>query len=77
MRSNARRRTHNASIKSRLHTLERGLAASLKSGKQEEAQKAYKALSSAMDKAAKSRVIPKGRASRKKSRLAAALRRKV
>jgi small subunit ribosomal protein S20 len=73
MRSSARKRLHNRSIKSRLKSLERAYADAVKVGKKEEANAAYRTLSSAFDKAAKSGAIHKAKANRKKSRLAARL----
>jgi len=69
MRSNARKQTNNHSIKSRLHTLETKFATLEAAGKKDEAAVALRVLTSAMDKAAKTGVIHKSMASRKKSRL--------
>jgi small subunit ribosomal protein S20 len=74
MRSSVRRRDHNRRIKSRLKTLEAGYRSSLAAGKKDEAAQALRGLQSAFDKAAKSGVIHKTMASRKKSRLAAGLK---
>jgi small subunit ribosomal protein S20 len=73
MRSNATKRLRNQSIKSRLKTLEKNYLDLLKAGKKEEAAGALSSASSAFDKAAKSGVIPKATANRKKSRLAVRL----
>ena len=73
MRNSARKRLHNRSIKSPLKTLERAYLDAVKNGKKEEANAAYRRISSAFDKAAKSGVIHKAKANRKKSRLAARL----
>ena len=73
MRSNARKRLQNRAVKSRLKNLERAYADALKSGKKDSANDAYRKLSSAFDKAAKSGVIHVGKARRKKSRLAVKL----
>jgi small subunit ribosomal protein S20 len=70
MRNSARKKLHNRSIKSRLHTLERGYLQLLSSGKKEDAAKSLRALSSAFDKAAKTGVVHRATADRKKSRLA-------
>jgi small subunit ribosomal protein S20 len=70
MRNSARKQQHNRSIKSRLHTLERGYLELLSSGKKDDATKAFRAISSAFDKAAKSGVVHRATANRKKSRLA-------
>jgi len=70
MRNSARKQSHNRSIKSRLHTLERGYLQLLGEGKKEDAAKSLRALSSAFDKAAKSGAVHRATADRKKSRLA-------
>ncbi|HXJ57279.1 MAG TPA: 30S ribosomal protein S20 [Verrucomicrobiae bacterium] len=70
MRNSTRKNLQNRSVKSRLKSLERVYADALKSGKKDEANQAYRTLSSAFDKAAKSGVIHRGKANRKKSRLA-------
>jgi small subunit ribosomal protein S20 len=72
-RAALRRRTHNKSIKSRLHTLERNFLSFVGEKKATEAATAYRALSSGLDKAAKTRVIHPNNAARKKSRLSARL----
>jgi small subunit ribosomal protein S20 len=73
MRSSARKRLHNRSIKSSLHSLEKKYLTLITSGKKEDAAKALRAVSSAFDKAAKTGVVHKSMASRKKSRLSARL----
>src|SRR5580658_2032334 len=70
MRNSAGKRLRNHSIKSRLHTLERKYTDVLGEGKKEDALAALRTLSSALDKAAKSGVVNRTMASRKKSRLA-------
>ena len=70
MRNSARKQLQNRSIKSRLHTLERGYMELLGTGKKDDAAKALRTLSSAFDKAAKSGVVHRATANRKKSRLA-------
>ena len=70
-RSSARRNVHNRAIKSRLKTLETKFAESVGVSKKAEAAQALRLVTSALDKAAKTGVIPKGRADRKKGRLAA------
>lgn len=75
MRGNARKQLQNRSVKSRLHTLEKKFAELSSTGKKTEAATALKTLVSAFDKAAKSGVIHKGTASRKKSRLTLSLNR--
>ena len=73
-RASLRRQTHNKSIKSRVHTLERKFLSLVESKKAAEAATALSELSSALDKAAKSQVVHRNLASRKKSRLAARLK---
>jgi len=73
MRSSKRKRLHNRSIKSRLKSLERVYEEAVESGKKEDSNAAYRKLSSAFDKAAKSGVIHSRTANRKKSRLSARL----
>jgi small subunit ribosomal protein S20 len=73
MRNSARKRLHNRSIKSRLHTLEKNYFALLSTGKKEDASKALRDVSSAFDKAVKSGVVHKATANRKKSRLSVRL----
>jgi len=60
----------NHSIKSRLHTLEKSYLQLLGAGKKDEAIKTLPSVTSAFDKAAKSGVIHRATADRKKSRLA-------
>lgn len=67
------RHARNKSVKTRLRTLERKYQTLVASGKSEEAGKALRDATSALDKAAERGVIPKRRASRKKSRLAVSL----
>ena len=73
-RASLRKQSRNKSIKSRLHTLENKLLNLLDAKKSDEANAAYRAFSSALDKAAKVQVIHRNNASRKKSRLAARLK---
>ena len=72
-RQSVRRHTHNTSIKNRLKTIEKRFLETVKAGKKEDAQKTFREVSSAFDKAAKLGVIHSAKASRKKSRLAAHL----
>ena len=69
MRQSARRHLHNHSISSRLKTLEKRYETLVASGKRDDARKALSEVSSALDKAAKTGVIHRGKADRKKSRL--------
>lgn len=73
MRNSARKKLQNRAVKSRLKTLERAYADAVKGGKKDAATDAYRKLSSAFDKAAKTGVIHKSKASRKKSRLSVKL----
>jgi small subunit ribosomal protein S20 len=70
MRNSARKNLRNRSTKSRLHTLEASYLELLSAGKKDEAAKELRTLSSAFDKAAKSGVVHRAAADRKKSRLA-------
>ncbi len=73
-RASLRRGAQNKSIKSRLHTLEKKFLTAVAAKKTEDANAVYRLLSSALDKAAKTRVIHRNNASRKKSRLSVHLR---
>ena len=73
-RASLRRGAQNKSIKSRLHTLEKKFLAAVTAKKTEDANALYRLLSSALDKAAKTKVIHRNNASRKKSRLSARLK---
>jgi small subunit ribosomal protein S20 len=73
-RASLRRQAHNRAIKSKVHTLENRLLALVAQKKADEAAAAYRLISSALDKAAKTKVIHRNLASRKKSRLAARLK---
>jgi len=70
MRSSARKELQNHSVKSRLHTLELKYLELVRSGKKEDAAKSLQTVTSAYDKAAKSGVVHRAMADRKKSRLA-------
>ena len=70
VRNSQRKRVHNRALKSRLHSLERGYLRLVGEGKKDEATKALQGLSSAFDKAAKTGVVHRATADRKKSRLA-------
>ena len=73
MRNSARKHLQNRSVKSRLHSLEKSYLALLSAGKRDDASKALRAVTSAFDKAAKSGVVHRATADRKKSRLAVRL----
>ena len=70
MRNSARKHNQNTSVKTLLKTMEKNFLATVKAGKKEDAQKAYQEVTSSFDKAAKTGVIHRGTADRKKSRLA-------
>ena len=72
-RQSERRHSRNTSVKNRLKTIEKRYLTTVKAGKKEEAEKVFREVSSAFDKAAKTGVIHPAKASRKKSRLAAHL----
>ena len=74
-RNSARKHSQNISVKSRLHTLEKSYETAVTGGKKEDAAVALRNLSSALDKAAKTGVVHKSMASRKKSRLTLRLNR--
>ena len=73
-RASLRRRANNKSIKSRLHTLDSNYVALIAGKKATEAAEAYRTLTSALDKAAKTQVIHCNKADRTKSRMAARLK---
>jgi small subunit ribosomal protein S20 len=73
MRNSERKRLQNRNVKSRLKNLERAYETAAKGSNKQQASEAFRKLSSAFDKAAKSGVIHQAKANRKKSRLAAAL----
>ena len=73
MRSSARKRIHNRGIKSRLHSLERKYLALVTAGKKDDAVQALRDITSAFDKAARSGVVHRATADRKKSRLSTRL----
>jgi small subunit ribosomal protein S20 len=70
MRSTERRRVRNRAVKTKLHRLEKTYLAAVTDAKKEDASKALKSVTSALDKAAKRGVLHRGRVNRKKSRLA-------
>jgi len=73
MRISARRTVRNRKAKTKLKSLQKKYAALVAEGKKDEATAVYRNLSSALDKAAKSGIIPKAAASRRRSRLALGL----
>jgi len=68
-RNSARKHDRNSAVKSRLKTIEKTYLGFVAAGKKDEAATALRTVASAYDKAAKSGVIHKGTANRKKSRL--------
>jgi small subunit ribosomal protein S20 len=74
MRSSARKHDLNRRVKSRLHSLEKKYLALINTSNREEAAKTLRAVASAFDKAAKTGVVHKATANRKKSRLTLRLR---
>jgi small subunit ribosomal protein S20 len=75
MRNSARKNLRNRSVKSRIHTIETSYLELLSAGKKDDAAKQLRTISSAYDKAAKSGVVHRATADRKKSRLALRLAR--
>lgn len=73
-RASVRKQTHNKTTKSRLHTLERKFLALVEAKQAKEAAVALQSLSSALDKAAKTQVVHRNLADRKKSRLSLRLK---
>lgn len=74
VRNSARKEAHNLGIKSRIKTLERNYVAAVQQGNKDAAGLVLRSVISALDKAAKSGVIHKATASRKKSRLTLRMR---
>ena len=68
-RNSVRKNLQNRSRHSSLKTLERKYLELVDNGKKEDASKVLRTVSSSLDKAAKTGVIPRGNADRKKSRL--------
>ena len=69
VRSNARKQLRNQRITTRLKTLERSFKSAVEEKDKDEAGKALIAVTSAIDKAAKTGTIHRVKANRKKSRL--------
>ena len=67
-RQNERRNLRNRTVKTRLKTLSKNLAAAQAAGKKDEAQQLAASYLSALDKAAKSNVVHRNVVSRHKSR---------
>ena len=75
VRNSARKQLRNLGIRSRLSTMAKNYLEIVKSGNKEAAVVALRAVSSTLDKAAKSGVVHKATANRRKSRLALHLNR--
>ena len=73
MRSNVRKHLHNQMIKHRLKTLERSYLTAVNAGDKPLATDTLRVVASAFDKAAKTGVVHRATADRKKSRLATRL----
>ncbi len=73
MRSSARKHMQNRSVKSQLRSMEKGYLQLVTAAKKDDAAQSYRKISSALDKAAKTGVIHRATADRKKSRLAVRL----
>lgn len=69
MRGSARKRLHNRMVKSRLHSMERTYLTLIRAGKKADASAMLPSVSSAYDRAAKTGVLHRSTADRKKSRL--------
>lgn len=72
-RQNAVRRDRNREVRSRLRTFSRRFEEALTAKDATRAQEAFQAVTSELDRAARKGVIPRARASRRKSRMAARL----
>jgi small subunit ribosomal protein S20 len=72
-RQSETKRLHNRSVKTGLRKAEKDFGAAVEAATKDGAAKAFRTISSMLDKAAKTGVLPKATASRKKSRLAARL----
>lgn len=73
LRSSSRKRLLNKSVKTALHSIEKRFLGLITDGKKDDATKLFPQVSSALDKAAKRKVIHANHASRQKSRFAARL----
>jgi len=75
VRSNERKRLHNRRVLTNLRSVEKQFRAFVEAGKKDEAAAALSGVVSAYAKAAKDRIVPRGTADRKKSRLALSVNR--
>jgi small subunit ribosomal protein S20 len=74
MRASLRRRARNKRVLTFLHHQERKVRGLISAAKKDEAAKEFSRLMSALDKAAKRKIIHANQARRKKSRIAASLK---
>jgi len=77
LRSSARKRLQNKSVKTALHSMEKRFLTLVSEGKKDDATKLFPDVSSALDKAAKRNVIHANHAARQKSRFAVRLAKMV
>jgi len=73
-RQDEKRHLRNLAVKTRIRTIAKKVELAVAQGKPEEAKKIFLQAMKELDKAASKKVIPKKRASRKKSRLAKKVR---
>jgi len=73
-RQDKKRHLRNLAVKTRIRTIAKKVELAVAQGKPEEAKKIFLQAMKELDKAASKKVIPKKRASRKKSRLAKKVR---
>ena len=69
-RQDKKRQQRNIAVKTKIRTIAKKVELAVRQGKPEEAKKIFLQAMKTLDKAANKKVIPKRRASRKKSRLA-------
>ena len=74
LRQSKKRAMRNKMVKTRLKTLEKRVREAVSEGQAEQAQKAFRDLTSAFDSAARKGITTKNRAARKKSRTSALLK---
>lgn len=73
VRQTQTRRLRNQAAKSRIRTLRSRVMSAIEGGNKEDAEKAFRAFSSAVDRGAKSKLLHPGTADRYKSRVASQL----
>jgi len=69
-RQDRKRHQRNIAVKTKIRTIAKKVELAVRQGKPEEAKKIFLQAMKTLDKAANKKIIPKSRASRKKSRLA-------